>query len=204
MNQNAACAPKRLRPWKTLGSESILSALPWLEVFREQVELPSGRVLNDFYRIVLPVFAMVVPVTPEGKIVMVRGYKHGLGRINLSPPAGLLEPGEAPLAAAQRELLEETGYASDDWSSLGTFVADANRQCGTMHLFVARDVHSRRPPDDDELEELHLDLLSPEQLVRALRDGEIGNLAGAAGVALALVLALLGLTGPTGPQEKST
>src|SRR5271156_4089363 len=78
---------KALQPWKSLGRQVLLAVPPWFEVIREQVELPSGRIVDDFYRIVLPDFALIVPVTPEGKIVMVRGYKHGVGRINLSPPA---------------------------------------------------------------------------------------------------------------------
>jgi ADP-ribose pyrophosphatase len=180
----------RLAPWKSLDRRTLLAAPPWLEVIRETVELPSGRVLDDFYRIVLPDFAMVVPFTPDGKLVMVRGYKHGVGRINLSPPAGLIEAGEEALAAARRELLEETGYTTDDWTFLGKFVADGNRQCGTMHLFVARNVQQVRQPDADELEELHLELLSPEQVKQALRQGEIGNLAGATASALALLLTL--------------
>src|SRR5438105_4376406 len=133
-----------LAPWKSLARQVLLTAPPWFEVSQEKVQLPSGRVLNDFYRIVLPDFAMVVPMTREGKVVMVRGYKHGLGRINLSPPAGLLEPGEEPLRAAQRELLEETGYVTNDWTFLGKFIVDGNRQCGTMHLFVAHNVEHER------------------------------------------------------------
>jgi len=179
-----------LAPWKCLGREVLLAVPPWFEVIQERVELPSGRILDDFYRIVLPDFATIVPVTPEGQVVMVRGYKHGLRRVNLSPPAGLLEAGEEPLAAAQRELLEETGYAGDDWSSLGKFVVDGNRQCGTMHLFVARGVRRVRAPIPDEMETLRLELLSPEQLKLALRRQEIGNLAGAGASALALLLAL--------------
>jgi ADP-ribose pyrophosphatase len=178
-------------PWKTLGQSSLLAISPWLEVIQEKVELPSGRILDDYYRIVLPDFAMIVPVTAEGQVLMVRGYKHGLGRINLSPPAGLIEPGETPLDAARRELLEETGYSSDDWEALGRFVVDGNRQCGTLHLFVARNVQRLDCPVSDEMEELHLEWFSREQLIGALRQGEIGNLAGAGGVGLALVLGLL-------------
>jgi ADP-ribose pyrophosphatase len=158
-------------------------------VVRERVELPSGRVLDDFYRIVLPEFVMVVPWTPAGEAVMVRGYKHGLGRINLSPPAGLIEANEEPLAAARRELLEETGYESDDWRALGRFVVDGNRGCGRMHLYVARDARPARAPADDELEELQVELLTRPRLLEALGSGEIGNLAGAGGLALALTLA---------------
>jgi ADP-ribose pyrophosphatase len=181
-------ADNPLSPWKTLGRELLLSAPPWLTVFSERVELPSGRVVNDFYNIVLPQFALIVPWTEDGKLVLVRGYKHGVGRINLSPPAGLIEPGEEPLATARRELLEETGYEADDWQSLGDYVVDGNRGCGRMHLFAASSARLVRPPRDDDGEVLRTEVLSPAEAVDALRRGKIGNLAGAGGLALALVL----------------
>src|SRR5215213_3743993 len=94
--------PVPVRPWKVLDRRLLLARDPWLQVYQESVELPSGQVLEDYYRIVLPDFAVAVPLTPSGEFVLVRGYKHGLGRGNLSPPAGLLNPGEQPLAAARR------------------------------------------------------------------------------------------------------
>jgi ADP-ribose pyrophosphatase len=115
----------------------------------------------------------------------------------------MVESGEEPLEAARRELLEETGHASYDWTSLGKYVVDGNRQCGTMHLFVTRDVRPVRAPRDDELEELRIELMSPARVLDALRRGEVGNLAGAGGIALALVLALQGLMGPAGPEQES-
>src|SRR5579871_1550323 len=97
--------PTGPQPWKVLSRDLLLSAMPWLNVYREKVQLPTGRVLDDFYRVVLPDFAAVVPITPTGELVLVRGYKHGLGRIALGTPAGMIHPGEEPLAAARRELL---------------------------------------------------------------------------------------------------
>jgi ADP-ribose pyrophosphatase len=185
-------SPERpeIRPWKALEQELLLSAPPWLSVYRERVELPSGRILDDFYRVVLPDFVTVMAVTTTGAILMVRGYKHGLGRVALSVPAGLMHPGEPALDAARRELLEETGYEAEEWKGLGTFVVDGNRQCGTMHVFLARNARPTRSPQYDETEELQVELLTREQLVEALRAGEIANLAGAAGVTLGLVLGL--------------
>lgn len=176
--------------WKTLSRERLLAAPPWLEVDRERVELPGGRVIPDFYRIVLPDFVVIVPTTPSGEIVMVRGYKHALGRLNLASPAGLIEPDEKPLDAARRELFEETGYESDDWTVLGQFVVDGNRGCGTMHLFAARDVHYARPPIEDEAEDLAVELMSRSRVVESIRSGEVGNLAGAGPLAIALMLGL--------------
>jgi ADP-ribose pyrophosphatase len=179
-----------IRPWKVLRQQLLLSALPWLSVYREQVQLPSERIIDDFYRVVLPDFAVVVPVTTAGEIVMVRGYKHGLGRAALSVPAGLMQPAEAPLDAARRELLEETGYEAAEWKKLGSFVVDGNRQCGTMHVFAARNARATRAPEQDDTEVLQTELLGRERLLEALRAGEIATLAGAAAVALGLVLGL--------------
>jgi ADP-ribose pyrophosphatase len=76
-----------------------------MEVAVEAVELPDGRVVDEFLSVKTRDFAMVVAFTADGRIVMERSYKHGVRRVALSLPAGYLEPGENPLAAAQRELL---------------------------------------------------------------------------------------------------
>src|SRR5207253_5518562 len=116
--------------------------------------LPTERIIYAFSPVVLPDFAAVSPVTEAGEFVRVRGYKHGLGRAALSVPAGLMHPGEPPLDAARRELLEETGYEAADWKRLGTFVVDGNRQCGTMYVFLAKNARPTRPPQQDDTEEL--------------------------------------------------
>jgi ADP-ribose pyrophosphatase len=179
-----------IRPWKVLEQEQLLSAPPWLHVYRERVQLPSERILDDFYRVVLPDFAVVLPVTTTGEILLVRGYKHGLGRATLTVPAGLMNPGEPPLDAARRELLEETGYEAAEWKQLGRFIVDGNRQCGTMHLFLARNARAITSPQHDDAEELHIQLMQREQVLEALRAGDIATLAGAAAVTVAFALGL--------------
>ena len=176
-----------MKPWKLLETTQLTTVLPWFQIFQEKVELPGGRILDDFYRIVMPEFAMVVPVTPAGELLMVRGYKHGPRKICLSAPGGMIEPGESPLEAAQRELLEETGYQAAEWRSLGNFVVDSNRQGGTAHLFLARDVTqiaSRRP---DDAEELRVELMHPRHFTEAIHKGEIITLATVTAVALAMI-----------------
>jgi ADP-ribose pyrophosphatase len=164
----------------------LFAAPPWLSVHQEEVRLPSGKLIRDFYRVVLPEFAMVAAFTADRRIVLVRGYKHGPRRTILSPPAGLIEPGEEPLAAAQRELLEETGYGGGTWKAHGKFVVDGNRQCGTMHLFAAMGVEPRRKAREDDMEVLSIEILPVDRAREALTNGEVATMAAAAGLGIAL------------------
>jgi ADP-ribose pyrophosphatase len=176
-----------LESWKVLQSALVFSAPPWLRVYREIVELPGGRVLEDFYRVGLPEFVVMVPLTPAGELVMVRGYKHGLGRVSLTAPGGFINAGESPLEAAKRELLEETGYAAPEWHGLGHFVVDANRQCGVAHIHLARRasrVASPTQADPDEVVEV--ELIHPAQFLESVRKGDVSLLTTVGPVSLAL------------------
>ncbi len=174
--------------WKRLEQTRVFSATPWLEVYRERVELPGGSILNDFYRVVLPDFVVVVAVNEAGELVMTRSYKHGPRRITLNAPAGFLNPGESPLQAAQRELFEETGYTASGWQSLGSFMVDGNRQCGTAHLFLARNANWVAPannPDPNEVVEV--ELMGLPDFFQALNGGDVVLLSTVCAVSLAIL-----------------
>lgn len=154
---------------------------------QEKVELPSGLVIDDFYRVVMQDFSAVVAITEKQEVVMVRCYKHGLGQVLLYVPAGNVEPGETPLETAQRELLEETGYAASEWKGLGSYVVDGNHQCGTMHLFLARHAKWVKPCPKDEKEEVQVELVGKRSIIKGLLNGEFPHLPTASAIALSLV-----------------
>ena len=140
--------------------------------------------IDDYHKIQLLDFALIVAQTPEGKFLVERQYKHGLGQVALTLPAGALGNGENALLAAQRELLEETGYVSNDWQSLGRFTCNGNYGCGAMNLFAARNIHKVANPDSGDLEEMEILFLSTDELMTAVRDGKMPALSNAAAVAL--------------------
>jgi ADP-ribose pyrophosphatase len=149
--------------------------------------MPDGRVRERFHRIVLPSFSVVVPVTTDGRFVMIREYKPGVERVSLNTPAGGLAPGESPLDGARRELLEETGYTAERWHALGSFVVDGNAGCGRANLFLARDAVLVAAPKLDETEEIEVVLLDEPALRAAVSAGEVTMLPAAAAIGLALV-----------------
>jgi ADP-ribose pyrophosphatase len=163
----------------------VYACPPYLEVESHTVELPDGRQIEPYFRINLRSFVVMAPVTEEGNVVIARQYRHGIGRVTLMLPGGLLEPGEDPLAAAQRELREETGYTSDQWESLGRFVPNSNYRCGETFLFLAREARAVTKPASDDLEETELLTVPLPELMAAVGNGDVASLSSAAAIALA-------------------
>lgn len=163
-------------PWRTLATERILDLPPWFSVLKDTLRLPSGRVVDDYYRIAAPDYVLVTARREDGAILMERHYKQCLGRSILTSPAGGVDAGETPLQAARRELLEETGFAASGWTALGSFVVDGTRGICTAHLFLAAGLQLERAPKTDDMEEFELLFLSAAEIRSAVRTGEIALL----------------------------
>ena len=99
-----------MKPWRTIERRVEFSGGPIREIAKETVLLPDGRIIPDFYTARMGDYALVYAVTVEGTVLMLRQYKHGVRRVCLTFPGGYVAPGEDPAVAAERELLEETGY----------------------------------------------------------------------------------------------
>ena len=155
-------------------------------VEQRAVELPDGRIIPDWTWVTTPDYINVVVQTESGQYLCFWQRKYGVPAPMLSLVGGYIKPGEEPLAAAQRELREETGYISDDWVDLGHFLVDPNRGIATGNLYLARQARRVCEIDSDDLEEQEMVLLSRAELEQALAEGQFKILAWAAAVAFAL------------------
>ena len=176
-----------MQPWKTLSRRTILNHSKYLAVEEHAVELPDGRVIPDWPWIITPDYVNVAAMDSDGRFLIFRQNKYGIDGTSFAPVGGYLEPGEDPLAAARRELLEETGYAADDWIDLGHYVVGGNRGIATGYLYLARVARRVAEPDADDLEEMELLLLSRDEVETALKAGEFKVLSWATAMALALL-----------------
>lgn len=175
-----------MKPWKTKTRQTVLDDHPWLTVEHHTVELPDGRQIPNWPWVITPDYINVVATTEDERFICFRQVKYGIEGTTLSVVGGYINEGEAPLAAAQRELLEETGYESNEWISLGSYLVDPNRGIATGHLFLARQARYITPRDADDLEEQELLLITRDEMEKVLEKGEIKVLAWAAAVAFAL------------------
>jgi ADP-ribose pyrophosphatase len=163
-----------LVPWRTISRRRVFAGGPIEEVAVETIELPDGRVIADYYQVKLADYVLIYAEMPDGTVPMLRQYRHGLRRVSLGFPGGAMEPGELPLAAAQRELREELGCSAAEWESLGGFGTNGNQGCNTAYLFRARGVQRIAEPASGDLEEAVIEYLDAEALLAEGRTDEVG------------------------------
>ena len=176
-----------MQSWRTRSRRTVLDRSPWLSVESHVVELPDGRVIEDWPWLVGREFVNVLAVTEAEELLVFRQVKYAVDGTSLAPVGGYLDDGEDPLAAARREVLEETGYEAEEWMSLGRYVVDGNRGAGVGHLFLARGARKVAEPDADDLEEQELLMLGRAEVEAALLAGEFRVMSWATVVALALL-----------------
>jgi ADP-ribose pyrophosphatase YjhB (NUDIX family) len=176
-----------LQPWKTQSRRTVLDHGRFLTVEIHSVELPDGRIIDDWSWVITPDYANVVAEMDDGRFLCFRQTKYAVGGTSLAIVGGFIEPGEAPEAAAQRELIEETGCEAREWIELGQFAVDANRGAGRAHFYLARGVHRMAAPTGGDLEVQHPLLLTRVELAAALAAGEFKVLPWTSAISLALL-----------------
>ena len=176
-----------MQPWKTLSRRTVLNHSKYLIVEDHTVELPDGCIISKWPWLIMPDYAIVLAVTGGGEFLCFRQTKYGVDGTSLAPVGGYIEPGEDPLAAAQRELLEETGYEASDWVNLGHYRVGGNHGAGTAYLFLARGARRVTEANADDLEEQELLRLSRSEIEAALVASEFKVLSWTTAVALALL-----------------
>jgi 8-oxo-dGTP pyrophosphatase MutT (NUDIX family) len=131
-------------------------------------------------RLIAPDWVNVVAITEQNEMLFVRQWRFGSRTFTLEIPAGLNEPGEQPLAAGQRELLEETGYAGPDARVIGTVLPNPAFMSNTTTTVYVPRVTRVAEPQLDPMEELEVVKIPVEKVDRMLKEG--GELATAIGM----------------------
>lgn len=158
--------------WKLIEKEYLIRN-KWITVRKDHVLLQSGIEIDDFYIIERPQIVHIIAITPEGKYIFERQYRYAQNRWCLELCAGLVERGENPLQSAQRELLEETGYANGSWELISSHAVDPSNMTEISYAFLAKNVTKVSDQNLEPTEEIEVLLLSEEDIINALLSGQI-------------------------------
>ena len=164
----------RPKSWKTIrstaGSDLKLFKTRW-----DAMQNPrTGQVMD---RLVLetPDWVNIVPVTTDNHVILVRQYRFGVSKVTLEIPGGLIDSGEDSLRAAQRELLEETGYGGGEWIYLGAVQPNPAFHTNLCHHWLAKNVSKVSEPQQDPGEDIVVDKISFTTARSLIKEGDLAH-----------------------------
>lgn len=163
---------KEIKKWTTLESRYIIER-PWLTARVDKVQLPNGVINPEHYVLEYPDWVNIIAITTHGDFVMVRQYRHAMDMVMVELCAGMCEPDEDPVKSAQRELLEETGYAGGEWTELMTIGQNPSICNNITHCFLAQGVELVAPQSLDESEDIEVLLMRPHEVLAMLERNEM-------------------------------
>jgi ADP-ribose diphosphatase len=164
----------KTRRWETLNTERVYTT-PIFDLHRRKSSHPH-RGERDFYVLSAPAWVNIIPLTPQGEVVMVRQYRHGISDFTLEIPGGMIDPEDPdPAQAARREMREECGYDSNIIIPLGQVHPNPAIQPHFCYSFYARDVLKVGEPDPNPggSEETEVELVPLTDIKRMIATGKI-------------------------------
>lgn len=175
----------KTEPWKVIKSENVLDT-PWISVRKDKCELPDGTVVPDYYVLQGSDSAIITAVTEEGKVILVKQYKHGFGKVVTELPAGIIDQGETPAECIKRELLEETGYDVKSVTQIAELSFSPSGSSFKKFVFIAKGAKKIQGPQINPKEVIETILKSPKQVNEMISNSEIIAMATVAGFYLAV------------------
>ncbi len=171
--------------WEEIQTEHIIQN-EWIDFRQSVYRFPDGRVFEPFYSYSRRDYVVIVASDTEGNYLCVRQFRQGIRKVTTEFPAGGLErtdgkeycsPGsetfsEEALDAAKRELAEETGYSSDDWSRLFVIPSNATVSDNYAHIFMAENCRKTGGQQLDETEFLNVEKHTAEEIEDLIRSGD--------------------------------
>jgi ADP-ribose pyrophosphatase len=158
--------------WRLRASHYIVDS-PYMRLRVDEVELPDGTIVPNYYVRESPGFVTVLALTRDEQVVLVRQYRYGSDSIHLELPAGMLAEGEDPRSCAIRELAEETGYGVERCDLAAQYFPEPVRSPAHAYVFVARGAREAGRPKLDPTEHLEVELATLPRLRAMLADGTI-------------------------------
>lgn len=156
--------------WKRLKRKTAYDS-KFLKVYEDEVRLPNGSVIEDYTVVEKPSIVMVVATDERGRVLVLNEYKYAADEVLRTLPAGHVRSGESSEDAAQRELLEETGYTGEHFEEVGILRDYPTKDLHIVHVVRVKKAHWKRKSEPEPTENISYELVEPNELKRHVRSG---------------------------------
>jgi len=157
--------------WKLLERKKAFAS-KFVTVYEDTVELPSGKIIDDYTVIEKPNVVIIVATDSNNNIIVLHEYKYAAGKKLLTLPAGHIEKNEDTLSAAKRELLEETGFGSEELEEIGELYEYPTKDLHKIYVVRAKNVIRKASLQHEETEMIEGQLLSVDEVRKQIKNGE--------------------------------
>ena len=163
------------KTWTKL-SDEMLQKTRVFDLHVQRMVTPDGKHQDDFYYIKTFDWVNIIPITPDGQVIFVEQYRHGINQRVLETPGGLVDkPGSDPRSTAESELREETGYQAGELTALGSLYPNPAMLTNRCHMFVATDVVPGSGQDLEPSEDITLHFHPLVEVPKMIADGRISH-----------------------------
>lgn len=173
-----------IEPWKILESESVVDNR-WISLYKKKFLLPTGKELPDYYIVKKPDIILIISVTEDKRMMIMKEFERGVLEVGFKFPAGRVNPQESPETAARRELLEETGLSIGKLTQVGILDADPGWLTTKVYVFVAEELNKVAEANLEPSELFESEWLPFAILGELIRKGAVHNIFVVAGYHLA-------------------
>lgn len=161
--------------WEKLDSEEIAN-FRIFKMRRDKRRSPRTGQEHSFFVLESPDWVNIIPLTPEGQVVMIHQFRHGTAEVTLEIPGGMVDASEAdPAESVGRELLEETGYAADEIIHIGTVQPNPAFLDNCCHTYLALNARWQQPPQLDGAEDIAVELVPLADVPGLIANGRISH-----------------------------
>ena len=161
--------------WKLLSRKVVYDGYPFIKVSIDKVQLPDGKIIDDYHRIEVHNAVMLLVENSEKKLLVYKEYRHGVSEVSLTFPAGGIEKNESIYDASERELIEETGYHGKQWKLIGKYFPTPAYNTCIIHSYLTH-CYKQTETNYDEDEVLETKIFSVSEIKKMLRNNKFSDI----------------------------
>ncbi|NGP75184.1 NUDIX hydrolase [Balneolaceae bacterium YR4-1] len=179
----------RIEPWSIV-TENKEYKTPIFNLLKRSMKLQAVDETDrgDFYVLDAPEWINIIAITEDDEIILVEQYRYGIEEPTLEIPGGMVDEGEEPLQGAKREMLEETGYRSDTWSSLGKVSSNPAIMTNFTHMYLAKNCIFEGAENPDTHERINVHTMPVDDFLELVKNGTVHHAIVLAAVARYLLI----------------